>query len=126
MKLIELFYMGGSLFMTAITFLGFAMLFVTVRSYLKVFFKKQVNGVGVNYIIMFGSLAFIIGLLGQAIGMFQAFGAIQAAGDISPALIAGGLKVSMITPLYGVFFFIISIPLWMIVRERIKKISKQS
>ncbi len=121
MKLAEMFYMGGIQFMVAITILGLAMLFFTVRSYINVFGKNRNGGAGVNYILMFGSLAFIIGLLGQAIGMFGSFEAIQQAGDISPGLIAAGLRVSMITPFYGMFFFIISIPLWVIVREKVKK-----
>jgi predicted hotdog family 3-hydroxylacyl-ACP dehydratase len=47
---------------------------------------------------MFGSLSFIFGLLAQAIGMFQAFEAIQQAGDISPALVAGGRRFESYYP----------------------------
>lgn len=121
MKLEEAFRIGGIEFMVFITILGLAMLFFTVRTYIKVFVKKESKVTGVNYILMFGSLSFIIGLLGQAIGMFGAFEAIYQAGDISPGLIAAGIRVSMIAPLYGVFYFIISIPLWMLVREKTKK-----
>lgn len=121
MKLGELFLMGGIQFMLFVTILGLAMLFFTVRSYVKVFAKKETNVAGINYILMFGSLSFIIGLLGQAIGMIAAFEAIYQAGDISPGLIAGGIRVSMIAPLYGVFYFILSIPLWVVVREKAKK-----
>ena len=113
--------MGGMQFMSLITILGLAMLFFTVRSYVKVFVKKETNVAGINYILMFGSLSFIIGLLGQAIGMFAAFEAIYQAADISPGLIAGGIRVSMIAPVYGLFYFILSIPLWMLVREKAKK-----
>ena len=85
------------------------------------FEKNDYRGKGVKYIIMYGSLAFIIGLLGQAVGMFSAFAAIQEAGDISPGLIAGGFRVSMIAPLYGVIYFILSIPIWVVLREKIKR-----
>ena len=120
MGIMELFKMGGTLFMSIITILGISMIIYSVKSFIAVFVKKDYNGKGVNYILMYGSLAFIIGLLGQAIGMFGAFAAIQAAGDISPAIIAGGLRVSMITPLYGVIYFILSIPIWVVLREKIK------
>jgi biopolymer transport protein ExbB/TolQ len=83
--------------------------------------KKDYSGRGLNFILMFGSLSFILGLLAQAIGMFQAFEVIQRVGDISPALVAGGLRVSMIAPLYGVAYFILSIPVWVIFREIVKK-----
>lgn len=113
--------MGGTLFMSIITILGIGMIIFSVKNLISVFVKDELSGKGVNYILMFGSLAFIIGLLGQAIGMFGAFAAIQAAGDISPGLIVGGLRVSMIAPLYGVIYFILSIPIWMVLREKIKR-----
>ncbi len=121
MNLFELFKMGGIQFMTFVTILGVAMIFYSVKGIINVFVKNDYSGKGVNYIIMYGSLAFIIGLLGQAIGMFSAFAAIQEAGDVSPGLIAGGFRVSMIAPLYGVIYFILSIPIWVILREKIKR-----
>jgi biopolymer transport protein ExbB/TolQ len=54
----------------------------------------------------------ITGILGQLIGLYMAFVAIEQAADISPAIVAGGLKVSMITTLYGVFIYLFSILLW--------------
>lgn len=107
--------------MFIITLLGLSMFFFVVKSGIKIFVKKNYLGKGINYILMFGSLSFIFGLLTQAIGMFQAFEAIQKAGDISPALIAGGLQVSMIAPMYGAFWFILSIPVWVVLREMLKK-----
>jgi len=121
MSIIELFQMGGMLFMLIITILGIAMIIYSVKSFIAVFTKNDYSGKGINYILMFGSLAFIIGLLGQAIGMFEAFAAIQEAGDISPGLMAAGFRISMITPLYGVIYFVLSIPIWVVLKERIKR-----
>lgn len=121
MNLFKYFYEGGPLFMAIVTIAGLAMIFFSVKSAIRIFVKKDFSGSGVNFILMFGSLSFILGLLAQAIGMFQAFEAIQQAGDISPALIAGGLRVSMIAPLYGAFYFILSIPAWVVLREIVKK-----
>lgn len=58
-----------------------------------------------------GVFAIVWGIFGQSIGLFSAFQAIEAAADISPAMIYGGLKVSMITTLYGSFIFLLS---WLI------------
>lgn len=121
MSIIELFQMGGVLFMSIITILGVGMIIFSVKSFIAVFSKNDYSGKGINYILMFGSLAFIIGLLGQAIGMFGAFAAIQEAGDVSPGLMAAGFRVSMITPLYGIVYFILSIPIWVVLREKIKR-----
>jgi len=119
--LIETYKMGGSFSMFIITLLGLSMFFFVIKSGIKIFVKKNYSGKGINYILMFGSLSFIFGLLTQAVGMFQAFEAIQQVGDISPAMVAGGLQVSMIAPIYGAFFFIISIPAWMIFHEMVKR-----
>ncbi len=121
MSIIELFRTGGVLFMSVITILGVGMIIFSVKSFIAVFSKKDYSGKGINYILMFGSLAFIIGLLGQAIGMFGAFAAIQEAGDVSPGIMAAGFRVSMITPFYGVIYFILSIPIWVVLREKIKR-----
>ncbi len=63
-------------------------------------------------LIYIGSFAIVWGILAQGIGIYQALSAIQAAGDISPAIIIGGIKVSMITPFYGTFIFLFSSLLW--------------
>ena len=44
---------------------------------------------------------FMLGFLGTVIGMIDAFDQIQAAGDMSPALVAGGIKVALITTVGG-------------------------
>ncbi len=53
-----------------------------------------------------GLFAFVFGLLSQTISLYQMMGAIEAAGAVSPAIVAGGLKVSFIAPLYGLFIFV--------------------
>ena len=40
--------------------------------------------------------------MGTVIGMVQAFDAIEAAGDISPTVVAGGMKVALITTIFGI------------------------
>jgi hypothetical protein len=121
MELVELFMTGGPLFMFIISVIGGLMTVYAVKGIVMVFVKKNYKEASINYIILYGSLALIIGILAQAIGLFEAFGVIQEVGDIAPALIAGGLKVSMIAPLYGTIYFIIAFPLWFVLRETIKK-----
>ena len=52
---------------------------------------------GLGWISLFIAIAPSLGFLGTVIGMIQAFDAIQAAGDISPNVVAGGMKVALIT-----------------------------
>ncbi len=62
---------------------------------------------GLVWISLFIALAPMLGFMGTVIGMIQAFDAIEAAGDISPSLVAGGIKVALITTVSGLIVAII-------------------
>ena len=57
---------------------------------------------GCSWITLFIAMAPSLGFLGTVIGMIMAFDQIQAAGDISPTVVAGGMKVALITTVYGI------------------------
>lgn len=117
MKFVDYFYMGGPLFMAIVSVWTIVMLVFAVHKIIQISVQRHYTKLGLDLILLFGSLALVTGILGQAIGLFMAFNAIEAAGDISPALIAGGFKVSMIAPLYGFFAFLFSLIVWGICRE---------
>jgi len=54
-----------------------------------------------SWISLFIALAPMLGFMGTVIGMISAFDAIEAAGDISPSLVAGGIKVALLTTVFG-------------------------
>ncbi len=56
---------------------------------------------GLTWISLFIAIAPMLGFLGTVIGMIQAFDQIQAAGDMSPSLVAGGIKTALITTVGG-------------------------
>ena len=56
---------------------------------------------GLGWLSLFISLSPSLGFMGTVVGLIQSFDAIQAAGDISPALVAGGMKVALLTTLLG-------------------------
>jgi biopolymer transport protein ExbB len=62
---------------------------------------------GLSWMSLFIAIAPMLGFLGTVIGMIQAFDAIQIAGDVSPQLVAGGIKVALITTLFGLIVAII-------------------
>jgi biopolymer transport protein ExbB len=62
---------------------------------------------GLSWISLFIALAPMLGFMGTVIGMIGAFDAIQVAGDISPSLVAGGIKVALITTVTGLVVAII-------------------
>ncbi|MFA6833412.1 MAG: MotA/TolQ/ExbB proton channel family protein [Bacteroidaceae bacterium] len=56
---------------------------------------------GCSWITLFIAMAPSLGFLGTVIGMVQAFDKIQQVGDISPTVVAGGMKVALITTIFG-------------------------
>lgn len=62
---------------------------------------------GLSWIALFIALAPMLGFMGTVIGMISAFDAIEVAGDISPSLVAGGIKVALITTVSGLLVAII-------------------
>ena len=56
---------------------------------------------GLVWISLFISIAPMLGFFGTVVGMIVAFDAIEAAGDISPSLVAGGIKVALLTTVFG-------------------------
>lgn len=73
-------------------------------------FEKQAG-----FIKSLGLLGLVLGMLGQFIGLFMAFEVVSVSPDISPAIMAGGVKVSMITSIYGMIIFVISYMLWFLI-----------
>ena len=71
----------------------------TIVSYGSVQMSLMENGL--SWISLFIAIAPSLGFLGTVIGMIEAFDAIQAAGDISPNVVAGGMKVALITTVGG-------------------------
>ena len=61
----------------------------------------------VSWISLFIALAPMLGFMGTVIGMIQAFDKIEAAGDMQPSLVAGGIKVALLTTLFGLVVAII-------------------
>ena len=77
----------------------------TIVSYGSVQMSLMENGL--SWIGLFISVGPSLGFLGTVVGMVQAFDAIQVTGDISPNVVAGGMKVALITTVGGLIVAII-------------------
>jgi len=62
---------------------------------------------GLTWISLFISIAPMLGFMGTVIGMIKAFDTIQTAGEISASLVAGGIKIALITTVSGLVVAII-------------------
>ena len=62
---------------------------------------------GLTWIGLAIALAPMLGFMGTVIGMIEAFDAIEAQGDISPTVVAGGIKVALLTTVFGLIVAVI-------------------
>ena len=62
---------------------------------------------GCSWITLFIAMAPSLGFLGTVIGMVMAFEQIQNAGDINPTIVAAGMKVALITTIFGIIVALI-------------------
>ena len=62
---------------------------------------------GLTWISLIIALAPMLGFLGTVVGMVGAFDAIESAGDISPTIVAGGIKVALLTTIFGLIVAIV-------------------
>ncbi len=118
----RLFYEGGPLFMGILTLVFFVLIIQTVITWMQSDRKNRFD-TNCSLIRGIGLFGLIFGILGQLIGLYEAFEAIQQIGDISPALVAGGLKISMITTLYGFVIFLIAQLIWLVFQYTKKEVA---
>ncbi len=119
-------YVSGGMFMTPLTMLGIGIVLITIKKVVDVYVNEDEplskHKSSVNLILQLGILTFFVGILSQAIGLIDAFHAIEQIGAVSPAMLAGGLKVSMIAPVYGLLIMILSFIAWSALKYRVDAI----
>jgi len=122
MNIIEYHYMGGMLFMSILSFLLLIVLVLTgwkaYQLFLAIPVTSHAKKRGIPEIIQIGTFALFFGILGQVIGLFDAFKAMEGMENIPLPLLAGGLKVSTITTLWGSMIFGISSICWFLLNQR--------
>jgi biopolymer transport protein ExbB/TolQ len=103
----ELFAKGGPFFMGIITIGLLAVLVAAIRSLtLKSNLKFKSS---LSLLKQAGLFSAVMGLLGQMIGLYNALKAIEEMGNVSQAMLVGGLRVSSITTIYGLLVFAIAL-----------------
>ena len=77
---------------------------------------------GLPEILQLATFALFFGIFSQIIGLYQAMQAIEQMGQISQAMLAGGLKVSFITTIYGMIIFSVSAVCWFFLNRRYRNL----
>ena len=78
---------------------------------------------GCSWIRLFIAIAPSLGFLGTVIGMVMAFDQIQTAGDISPTIVAQGMKVALITTIFGIVVALILQLFYSYILSKIEKLT---
>lgn len=80
---------------------------------------------GCSWITLFIAMAPSLGFLGTVIGMVMAFEQIQSAGDISPTIVAAGMKVALITTIFGLIAALILQVFYNYILSKIEHLTSQ-
>ncbi len=119
----ENFSEGGPFFMTLHYILWILVIVLTIR------FMKNFRSKNRDYrkldkwnstILFIGGFGLLFALFYRTMGMYSAFSALEITRDISPSLVASGLKASLVAPLYSLFLFLVTSIIWFINRTKIR------
>ena len=80
---------------------------------------------GCSWITLFIAMAPSLGFIGTVVGMVMAFDKIQQAGDISPTVVAGGMKVALITTIFGLIVALVLQVFYNYILAKIEEITSQ-
>jgi biopolymer transport protein ExbB len=80
---------------------------------------------GTSWIKLFIAMAPSLGFLGTVIGMVMAFERIQIAGDIGPTIVASGMKVALITTIFGIVVALILQLFYSYITSKIEHLTSQ-
>ena len=99
------FLEGGALFMSLILICLLTSIFFTVKSLMNLKKSVEISKKMIKHINDSGSLGLGLGVMGSFIGLITAFDAIEATGGAEPSILAGGLKVALLSTLFGLFTY---------------------
>ena len=80
---------------------------------------------GCSWITLFIAMSPSLGFIGTVVGMVMAFDDIQQAGDISPTVVAGGMKVALITTIFGLIVALVLQLFYNYILAKIEEITSQ-
>jgi len=113
--MIQLFNQGGPIFMGLLTIVFFIMLALSVYRAMQIANKHIDHYTTFMYqlkkIKSVGLFALVLGIFAQLLGLYKGLSVMQSIG-VSPALFAGGVKVSSIPTLYGFIIFLLAYLIW--------------
>jgi biopolymer transport protein ExbB/TolQ len=102
------FLEGGALFMSLILICLLLSIYFILKSIFNFKTNIELSKQMLRHINDSGILGLTFGILGAFIGLITGFDALEASGQSEPAIIAGGIKTAILSPLFGVFTYAVS------------------
>lgn len=102
--ILEKFNDGGPIF----TYTILILLLIVTALFIKAILEKDYSKKSRSILANAGWLALAWGYLGRTFGLIMAFDNIAAAGEIAPHHMAGGLKMALLGPLFGITVFVLA------------------
>ena len=120
------YFLSGGGFMWPLLILAIVIVALSIKKAIELFGTNTLSTArlesGLNAIPFWGGICVLIGFLAHYLGVSMAMNAISRANDISPAIVAGGYMVSLITIIFGLMIFMFSAIAWFILWSRYKKL----
>ena len=106
----EIHLEGGMPFMAPLSFIFLTIIALIASAILSAIRKKRINEKILEFIRQLGGLALAFGTFGTIVGLYFAFKSLSEMEETLPLnVIMGGLKVGLITVIYGLIIFLISL-----------------
>ena len=102
------FMEGGALFMSLILICLLISIYFIVKSILNIKTNIEISKKMLKHICDSGTLGLALGVMGAFLGLITAFDVLEASGEAEPSIVAGGLKIALLSPLFGLFTFSVS------------------
>ena len=102
------FLEGGALFMSLVLVCLLLSIYFLVKSLLNIKTNIEISKKMLKHISDSGTLGLALGVTGAFIGLITAFDVLEATGEANPSVIAGGLKVALLSTLFGLFTYSVS------------------
>jgi hypothetical protein len=90
------------------TYTIFIVLIIVLAFFIKGLMDKGDNKKTIDLMASFAWFAVAWGFMGRTFGLIKAFDMVGAAGELTPSLLAGGLKMALVDPLFGIFVFVVA------------------
>ena len=124
------FFLSGGEVMWFLLLIALIILILSIKKGIDLFSGKEQSKTkleaGINAIAFWGGLSVIVGLFFHFWGVAAAMQAISQANDISPAIVAMGYRMALVSIITGLFIFIISLLIWFVFRWRYKSLIKNA